>query len=97
MLKENFDKAVKLQEQINLIDTYIRKFKPDNNIVYLHVKDHYGNGSLTLDLYAHEPKTSMALGYTHNNFTEYYKEFLKKCVKDLKNRKLELECQFSSL
>lgn len=95
-----FRKATKIKRNINIIDEYISRFNPSNNVVWLQIRDHHGNMSGILDLYAHETKVSNskeAIGEKHDNFAKYYKEFLEKCERDLKSRKKELLTEFKKL
>lgn len=97
MEKAKLDKAKEIENHLNIINKYLDRFNPDNNTVWLHVKDHYGNGNLTLDLYYHGNDNSEAIGYKNNNLTKHYKEFLQKCTNDLLIRKKELEEEFDKL
>ena len=101
MKKEDYNKAKELEEYLKIIDSYLQNFNPKCNVVYLHIKDMYGNGNTVLDLYAHnrnkKDKNSQAIGYKHDNFTKHYKEFLQKCTDDLLIRRKELEEEFNKL
>lgn len=100
MTEEKFKKGIELQECIKIIDKYISKFNPNQNIVWLQTQDYFGNKHQMLDLYAHDEAikgATKSISYKYDNFTSYYEEFLKKCVNDLQLRKAELEQEFNNL
>lgn len=99
MDKKTLEKAKELENYIKIIDNYLTKFNPNYWVVWLQVRDQYGNMGSLLDLYAHSnmgTDNNSALGYSIN-LAENYKEFLEKCTKDLKNRKEELQIQLDKL
>jgi hypothetical protein len=98
MKTENLNKANELQSQIGLLEEKIKNFNPKHKWVYLHITDHYGNASHTIETYAFSTKYSESAGRELEEYIpQKYGEFLDSVKEEMQKRIDFLKSEFDKI
>jgi hypothetical protein len=87
MVLEKLEKAKKLQSQIVYLKEKLESFNPEKKMVYLHIRDHWGNKLGVIETYNFSEEYLEAAGYYFNVFVaNAYSEFLAKVRDGIQER-----------